>query len=129
MKNLNRGSREAQVTVWGPVPNGTEAGEVLALGAAGLFAIALTPQITQAYLDDMTKTLPQGLGAGEASLELINVHVSLNIPVPEADVAAWAPVYLLPDKTYTATPGAGTMVGFALEARSGAGKYVKVGLK
>lgn len=103
-------------------------GQVVPLGAGGLIGIAETHRVTQADLDDLTKTLPQGLADGEASFELVGVHTSMNLEVDGA-VDQWAAVYYTPGPVYTANSAAAgaVKIGYALEATSSAG-VAKVGL-
>lgn len=124
-KNLNR-TMNALISVPGQVPEGTQSGDVVLLGSDGLIGYALTDRVSQADLDDLSKVVPQGLKAGEASLELVGISLSVNLPV-DGPVAQWAAVYRAPDGTYTGDAPSGTKIGYALETYTGTG-YCKVGL-
>ena len=133
-KNLNR-TRNAQLVIPAPVPAGTVAGSVIVLGANALTAYTLTPQVTAADLADTSSTTtPQGLAAGEASVELIGISTSVNLTMAVA-VAQFDRIYRVrADGTYTNAPNTGGTtpitndpVGFALAAAA-AGAVVPVGL-
>lgn len=133
-KNLNR-TENAGISVPVAVPDGTDPGDVIVLGGAVL-AHVITERVTQAKLDNYNLNTPQGLKDGQASVELIGCHLSVNLPL-EAAVAALALVYQNPNTlTYTgaASSTVGTVttqhirIGIALEASAGAGNNTKVGL-
>lgn len=127
MKNLNR-TRNAQIILALAVAAGTKSGDVVLIGTDGLKGLAHTDRVTPEMLaPGSLVTPPAGLAAGEASVELIGVHVSVNLPVAVGGDAG-DKIYKINDGTYsTADSGDDTFIGYALKTWA-AGDVVPVGL-
>lgn len=124
-KNENR-TRDAQIVIAAPVPVGTVSGDIV-IFTGGLTGWATTDRITQAYLDDLSNNPPQGLADGEASVELIDIHLSVTLTV--AGTATFgAKVYDDGAGGFDLTSTANAQIGYALEASPSAGAVIKVGL-
>lgn len=118
MKNLKR-TRNAQVTVALPVTAGLLAGATTKLGANGLRGVLITDRATAATIADGTSA--PGLKDGEATCELLGVHITVKVPFAAA-IAQFAPVYIdAATSAYTATAAGNTQIGVTLEALAGAG--------
>lgn len=127
MKNLNR-TRNAQIILAMLVAAGTKSGDVVLIGSDGLRGLAHTDRVTaEALAPGSIITPPPGLAAGEASVELIGVHVSVNLPVAVGGNAGDA-LYKINDGTYSPVDsGDDTFIGYALK-NFAAGETVPVGL-
>lgn len=109
-----------------PVPAGTLPGAVVFIGS--ILAYVLTERATTANINDFSKNVPQGLKDGEASCELVNISLAVNLLVATA-VTLGALVYRVrADGTYTAaadtggtTPVSHDRIGYALAAQAAAG--------
>jgi hypothetical protein len=127
-------TRNAYIGVAVPVPAGTVQGAVIPIGPDGLFGYTLTPETTQADLDNFSKTTPQGLKAGQASVELIGVSLAVNLVIALATVLGDRIYRVRADGTYTTaadtggtTPVPNDAIGYALAAGA-AGSVVPVAL-
>jgi hypothetical protein len=127
-------TRNALISVAVAVPAGTVAGRVIPIGPDGLFGYTLTPETTQADLDNFSKATPQGLKAGQASVELIGISLAVNLTVALAPVLGDRIYRVRADGTYTTaadtggtTPIANDAIGYALAAGA-AGSVVPVAL-
>lgn len=87
MKNMRRqADLKGGIIVPLTVPDGTKSGDIVAIGAAGLYGIAGTDGVTA---DAFKKgEHPQGLKQGQASVLLPGVAYSFDVPA--ADIAALA---------------------------------------
>lgn len=118
MKNLKR-TKNAQIQVPLPVPDGIEAGQCCKLGDAGLRGLLITARSVPDTNYQMGGAV--GVPEGFATCELIGVHTTVTVSFPAA-VARFAPVYCDPDGDYTTVEAGNTKVGCTLEPLAGAGK-------
>lgn len=113
--NTNR-TRDSHVIIPVTVAEGTESGDVIAIGAAGLTGYAVTDRYVEADYDENSITAPpQGLADGEASVEIVGVSRVVTLTVA-GGVALGAKIYATSAGVYNATATANTLIGFALEA-------------
>lgn len=104
MRNLRRqADLKGGIIVPLTVPAGTKSGEPVALGAAGLYGVATTDQVTAEQAK--TGQHPQGLKANQASVLLPGVGLSIDVPAAQiAAIAVGGKVYFVnASKTYAAT--------------------------
>ena len=118
MKN-NVHDRFAEVDVALTVPTGTVAGNVVAIGTKGLFAVAETDQFVAATYTGFLAA-PQGLKDGQATVRLIGVHTVQRYNIDAAGIPG-DPVYITAANILTQTQGSNTRVGFLLDTLSAAG--------
>lgn len=112
MKNLNA-TRNAQIDFNLPVPVGTISGTPIRLGANGLIGLPISARATAATIADGTSA--PGLADGEASVELIGVHTSVNLTVIGA-ATQFAIVYVdNATGAVTFTAAGGTKIGYWLD--------------
>ena len=116
MKNLRR-TKNAQIGVALPVPDGRGAGQFAKFGTAGLRGILITDRATAETVAN-GKSAP-GLKDGQATVELIGVHTTVTIIVAVA-IAQFAPVYFDENGDIT-TVETDTQVGCTLAATTGPG--------
>lgn len=103
------------------------AGDVVAIGSAGLTGYALTDTYDEsAYTTETIAVPPQGLADGEVSLEVIGVSRVVKLTVA-GGVAVGAAIYSDGSGGYDGTSTTEVLVGYALEAIS-AGEEGLVGL-
>lgn len=107
------------------VAAGTVSGQVVQIGSAGLTALALTDRATTATID--AGTAAPGLDDGEATVELIGVATSVNLLVANNTTVGQKVYIKSDDGTYTTTASGNTLIGYALEAKTGPAT-VEVGL-
>jgi hypothetical protein len=101
------------VTLALTVPAGSKNGDVLALGADGLFGWLDTEPVTQAQYDK--GEYPQGYVVGQAGVYLPGITLTLNVDATQiAAVLQFGKVYIKPDRTYTGTAAGATLVGYKL---------------
>lgn len=117
MKTLKR-TRNAQVTVALAVAVGLVAGKTTKFGASGLRGVLITDRATAATIADGTSA--PGLKDGEATCELLGVHITVKVPFAAA-IAQFAPVFIDDNSEYTAVADDNTQVGVTLQALAGAG--------
>lgn len=102
------------------VASGTESGDVVAVGSAGLTGLALTDRATTATIADGDAA--PGLADGEASVELPGIATAVELTIDAAGAAALgAKIYVTSGGVYTITATANTFIGYALEAISASG--------
>ena len=116
LKNLKR-TKNAQIGIAVQVPATAVAGQVVPLGATGLRGLMLTDRATAETLAN-GKSAP-GLHEGEATVELVNVHTTISVPVAAA-IAQFAALYVSDDNIYN-EDATGTPVGATLGATPGPG--------
>lgn len=125
MRNLHM-TRSAQIAIACAVAAGTKSGDVVLVGAEGLFGVALTDRATAATIT--AGTAAPGLTDGQASVELVGVSTAVRVTVAE-QVALGEGVYRkASDGTYTTADAGNQFIGYALEATSAAASVVPVGL-
>lgn len=103
MRNMRRqADLKGGIIVPLTVPAGTKSGDPVAIGAAGLYGIATTDQVTA----DQAKTgqHPQGLKANQAAVILPGVGLSIDVPAAQiSGIADGGDVYFVnASKTYAA---------------------------
>lgn len=96
------------------VAAGTVSGDLVALGTDGLYGHATTDAVTATMVTKGTN--PQGLAAGQASVFLPGIVVTIGVSSTSLTaVANFGKVYLKPDKTYAATAAGNTFIGYKLD--------------
>lgn len=117
-KNLEA-TRNANI-IWPlPVASGVTAGQIVLIGAAGLWGWAQTDRVTTALLSDYTRTLPQGLVDGQASVELPGISTAVRLTVAGTPAVGDRIYRVAADGTYSTTATGNLMIGYALEILSG----------
>lgn len=125
MRNLHM-TRNAQIAIACAVAAGTKSGDVVLVGAEGLFGVALTDRATATTIS--AGTAVQGLADGQATVELVGVHTALRLTVAEQPALGEAIYRKAADGTYTTVDAGNQFIGYALEPSSAAGAVVPVGL-
>lgn len=111
--------KDSILTIAVPVPVGTNAGAVVAVGTGGLRGFVQTNRATSALR--ATGEVAQGLKDGEASVSMLGI--SLIVVLTLATVAAqFAPIYLAADGSYTNVVTGNVKIGFAREAITAPGQ-------
>ncbi|AIZ44862.1 hypothetical protein QR90_06720 [Deinococcus radiopugnans] len=112
MKNLkHQADRKGGVILPLTVAAGTLSGQVVTLGAAGLFGIATTDRVTP---EQATSGLhPQGYKSGQAGVLLPGIGLTIDV-LPLTGIADYAKVYVAAG-VYSAT-NTGTFVGWRINA-------------
>ncbi|MDL2342570.1 MULTISPECIES: hypothetical protein [Deinococcus] len=100
MKTRAHGSPMDGITLPLAVPANTREGHPVAIGNAGLLGVAVTARVTADDLNNPARVTPQGLVAGQASVFLPGIAVTLRVDLPAA-LAQGAKVYQQPDGTYS----------------------------
>lgn len=107
--------------------SGASAGDVIAIGSAGLTGYCLTDEYVESdYTTETIAVPPQGLADGEASVEIIGVSRVVSLTVA-GGVALGAAIYSDGAGGYDGTSTTEVFIGYALEAIS-AGEAGLVGL-
>ena len=103
--------KDALITLALPVPDGTQAGEIAALGTDGLLGYAQTARATTENIALGLNAV--GLKAGEASVSLLGVHL---VAVLNVAIAAtlFAAIYRTTAGAYTTVAAGNTRVGHAV---------------
>ena len=117
MKNLLK-TKNAQVGYAGPVPAGSVAGQVVALGADGLTAVLITERATTDKINQGL-TAP-GVGDGEASVELVGVSLVTRQPNVPA-VNRYAALYVDNTGAIKLTATGNIKIGYALDQTTAPG--------
>lgn len=126
--------KNALVSLPLPVPNGTLAGAVIALGTAGLRALAITDQAVA--FDPTNPALASfnaaGVPVGSATVTLIGVSLVVRLAIGTA-INQFAAVYIKTDGTYTsaANNGSGTnytFIGYFIDPNLAAAGVGRVAL-
>ena len=117
MKNLKK-TRAAQSNVAVQVPAGAVEGQVVPLGTSGLRGVLKTARATAETIQNGKSAV--GLHEGEATVELINVHMTMVVDVAAA-IAQFVALYVDANNVYS-TDETGTPVGATLGATTGPGK-------
>lgn len=113
MKNLkHQTDRKGGVILPLAVPDGTKSGDVIALGADGLFGIATTDQVTAAQIT--AGTHPQGYKAGQAGVLLPGIGLTLDVPAMPG-IADYAKVYVGANQAIS-TMNTGLYLGYRVGA-------------
>lgn len=110
--------RRANVVLNLPVPAGTLAHQVVALGANGLKGITQTDRATVTTI--AAGTAAPGLANGEAAVLLIGVSLVTNTLAVTVAVNQFDKIYLANDGTYNKT-NTGLFIGFALDTLAAPG--------
>lgn len=123
-KNLHK-TAKAQISAALTVPVGTKSGDVVFIGTSTLKGWALTDAATAATVADGTAA--PNLAAGQATVELIGVTLSVKLTVAVGGVLGDKVYKVTADNTYSGTAAGGKFIGYAL-ADWTAGSVVPVGL-
>lgn len=110
------------VVIAAAVAAGVVGGDIVLLGANGLFGYALTDRFVAAnYGTEVLATPPQGLADGEASVELPGITRTVDLTVAGAP-ALGDPVYrVAADGTYSTTATGNLFIGWYLGSKYGVG--------
>lgn len=116
MKNLKMIAHTGgAVTIPLAVPAGTVSGDLVALGAAGLYGWATTTRVST---EQATKgTGPQGYVEGQAGVYLPGIVATIRVAATAmTGIADYAKVYMAPDKSYSGASAGNTWVGYRINA-------------
>ncbi|MBB5234465.1 hypothetical protein [Deinococcus budaensis] len=100
MDTRAHGSPQDGITLPLAVPANARKGHPIAIGTGGLIGVLITDRITADDLKNPAKANPQGLVAGQASVFLPGISITLRVNLPAA-LAQGAKVYLQPDGSYS----------------------------
>lgn len=123
-KNLHK-TAQAQISAALAVPVGTKSGDVVFIGTSTLKGHALTDAATAETV--AAGTAAPGLAAGQATVELVGVSLSVKLTVAAGGALGDKVYKVTADNTYSGTASGGKFIGYAL-ADWTAGTVVPVGL-
>ncbi|ALW87854.1 capsid cement protein [Deinococcus actinosclerus] len=123
-KNLNR-TAKGNISLAMPVPAGTKSGDVVLINTKGLKGWAQTDRATATTVADGTAA--PGLADGQATVELIGISTSVNLPVAGAGSAGDKVYKVAADGTYSGVASGNALIGYALADWTD-GKVTPVGL-
>lgn len=123
-KNLHK-TAKAQISAALAVPAGTKSGDVVFIGTSTLKGWALTDAATAETVTAGTSA--PGLAAGQATVELVGVTLSVRLTVAAGGALGDKVYKVTADNTYSGTASGGKFIGYAL-ADWTAGAVVPVGL-